>query len=169
MTYPSGETPIQYLDLQGQPAVVSFLAMEYYSLILNRSYAVVVKKNAICGAKVFGAVGSPRNAIGAYLWSDPRNFISRKTLETYNAVDPESTAFLAVDKVNFQIPCASVQGVGFTSRKKMSMGGVPHSGSLFVHLTDGRKREFILLGNQTGEEVERLVLSVCTSAARIPL
>jgi hypothetical protein len=161
------ETPVQFLDLQGQPAIVSFLAMEYYAVILNRSFAVIVTKNTICGAKVFGAVGSPRTAIGAYLWRDPRNFIGRKTLEKYHSVDPESSTFLTISKDNFQIPCSSVKGIGFTSRKKMSMGNVPHSGSLFVHLADGRKKELILLGNQDGEEIERLMLTVCPSASRM--
>lgn len=161
------EKPVEFLDLQGQPVLVSFLAMEYYAVMFNRSFLVIVTKNAICGAKMFGVVGSPRTAIGAYKWRDPRNFINRKTLEKYRSIDPESPAFLNIDKVNFQTPCNNVKGIGFTSRKKSSMGGVPHSGSLFVQLADGRKREFILLGDQDGEEIERLILSACTTASRI--
>lgn len=163
------EGPIEFFDLQGQPTVVSFLAMEYYAMMFNRSFAVMVTKNAICGAKMFGVVGSPRTAIGVYLWRDPRNFINKKTLEKYHSIESESPAFLKIDKVNFQIPCNSVKGIGYTSKKKMSMGGVPHSGSLFVYLVDGRKREFILLGNQDGEEIERLMLSTCHSASKVSI
>ncbi|MBI5297173.1 MAG: hypothetical protein HY869_16980 [Chloroflexi bacterium] len=163
------EKNVEFLDLRGQPAVVSFLAMEYYAVMFNRSFSVIVTKNAICGAKMFGVVGSPRTAIGVYKWRDPRNFINRKTLEKYLSIDPESPAFLKIDKVNFQISCNSVKGIGFTSRKKISMGGVPHSGSLFVQLADGHKREFILLGDQDGKEIERLMLGACITASKMPV
>jgi hypothetical protein len=162
-------TPAEYLDLRGQPAVVSFLAMEYYAGILNRSYALIVTKNTICGAKVLGVVSSPMTASSAYEWKNPRNFISRKTRDKYRSIDPESPAFLNINRSNFQLPGSNIQGIGFTPRKKISMGGVPHSGSLFVQLTNGRKREFILLGNQEGEEIERRMLSACPLASRIPV
>ena len=139
---------VQLLGLQGQPATVAFLAMEYYALILNRSFAVIVTNNVICGAKVFGTVSAPMTPIGIHKWRDPTNFISRKTIEKYHSVDPESPAFLTIDKSNFQIPCSNVKGIGFKSGKLISMGGVPHSGSLFIQVTEGRKRELILLGNQ---------------------
>ena len=163
------ETPVEFLDLQGQPTTVSFLAMEYYAGILNRSYALMVTKNTVCGAKVLGVISSPVTVSGVYKWKDPRNFIAQKTIDKYRSIDPESPAFLNVNKDNFQIPCSSIKGIGFTSRKKMSMGGVSHSGSLFIQLENGRKREFILLGNQKGEEIERLIFSVCPSASRIPV
>jgi hypothetical protein len=163
------ESPDGFLDLRGQPVIVSFLAMEYYAGILNRSYALVVTRNMVCGAKVFGAVSSPMTAGGAYKWEDARNFISRKTVDKYQSIDPESPAFLSIDKNNFQIQYSNIQGIGFTSRRKMSMGGVPHSGSLFVQLTNGRKREFILLGSQDGAEIEKRMLSAYPLASKIPV
>jgi hypothetical protein len=49
----------------------------------------------------------------------------------------------------------------------LSMSGVPHSGSRIIHLADGHKREFILLGDQNGSEIESLILGVCPSAWRL--
>jgi hypothetical protein len=118
---------------------------------------------------MFGTVASPRTAIGVHKWRDPRNFIDRKTREKYQAVDPESPAFLAINKDNFHIPCTEIRGVSFTSRKKLSMGGVPHSGSLFLWLANGHKREFILLGNQDGGNIEMLMIGVCPNATRTPV
>jgi hypothetical protein len=163
------QTSSKFLDLQGQPVIVSFLAMEYHTLILNRSYIVIVTAKTICGAKVFGTVGSPDNGFNAYQWTDPRNFIASKTLEKYHGVDPEAPAFLTISKENFQFPTSSVTAIGFRSRKKFSMGGVPHSGSLFVRIGDNRMREFILLGEQDGALIENLMLNVCVSASRLPV
>jgi hypothetical protein len=161
------ETPAQFLDLQGHPVVVSFLAMEYYGVMFNRSYAVIATKKAVCGAKVFGTVASPRGVLGAFKWRDPRNFIDRKTREKYHSIDPESPAFLQINKDNFQIATDTISAIGFSSKKKLSMGGVPHSGSLIIHLVDGHKRELILLGDQNGPEIERLMLGICASANRV--
>jgi hypothetical protein len=165
----NSEVPAKFLDLQGEYVVVSFLAMEYHTLILNRSFAVMVTRNKICGAKILGTVGATGNALDADEWRDPRKVIDRKTYQKYRFVDPESPSFLKIDKDNFQIPTSSVAAIGFNSRKKLSMGGVPHSGSLFIHVRDGRKREFILLGEQDGTLVESLILGSCVSASRLPV
>ena len=157
-----------YLDLAGKPVEISFLAMEYYALMFNRTFAVVVTRNSIQGAKMFGTVGSPRGGFSAAMWRDPRNFVDPKTRAKYEGVDPESPPFLSIHKDNFRIPCTQVREIRFSSRKKFSMGGIPHSGSLLVTTTDGKKREFILLGQQDGPNIQSRLLALCPTASQAP-
>ncbi len=154
----------EYLDFTGAPVVVSFLAMEYYGLMLNRTYAISATKTMICGAKIFGAVGSPRSGLGIYRWRDPRNFIDRKTEEKYHGVSPESPEFLTVNKDNFQINCSDVVAVAFSGKKKLSMGGIPHSGTLTLGTKGHKPRELILLGDQDGAEIEMKLRGICPGA-----
>jgi hypothetical protein len=155
----------EYLDFTGTPVLVSFLAMEYYGLMMNRTFAISATKSMVCGAKMFGVVGSPRSGLGMYLWRDPRNFIDRKTEEKYRGVSPESTEFLSVNKDNFQINCADVVGIAFSGKKKLSMGGIPHSGTLTLETKGHKPREFILLGDQDGAEIEMKLRSVCPAVS----
>jgi hypothetical protein len=154
----------EYLDFTGAAVAVSFLAMEYFGLMLNRTYAISATKTMICGAKMFGTVGSPRSGLGIYRWRDPRNFIDRKTQDKYRGVSPESREFLAVNKDNFQIRSADVVGIAFSPKKKLSMGGIPHSGTITLALRDHKPREFILLGDQDGAEIEMKLRSICPNA-----
>jgi hypothetical protein len=153
-----------YLNLVGTPATVSFLAMEYYAIIMNRTFAISATKTMISGAKAFGAVGSPRSGLGIYRWRDPRNFIGRKTLDKYKGVNPESPDFPAISKENFQINTVDVLGITFNPKQKLSMGGIPHSGSITLSLKDQKPREFILLGDQDGKEIESKLRSICPNA-----
>ncbi|MCJ7706902.1 MAG: hypothetical protein MUO38_04700 [Anaerolineales bacterium] len=154
----------EYLDFTGASVLVSFLAMEYFGLMLNRTYAISATKTMVCGAKMFGAVGSPRSALGIHRWRDPRNFIDRKTQDKYRGVSPESPEFLAVNKDNFQIYCADIVGIAFSPKKKLSMGGIPHSGTITLEFKDRKPREFILLGDQDGAEIETKLRSICSNA-----
>lgn len=155
----------EYLDFTGAPVLVSFLAMEYYGLMMNRTFAISATKSMVCGAKMFGVVGSPRSGLGMYLWRDPRNFIDRKTQEKYRGVSPESAEFLSVNKDNFQINCADVVGIAFSGKKKLSMGGIPHSGTLTLETKGHKPREFILLGDQDGADIELKLRGVCPGAS----
>lgn len=150
-----------YLDFTGAVVSVGFLAMEYYGLILNRTFAISATNTMVSGAKMFGVVGSPRSALGIYKWQDPRNFIDRKTQDKYRGVSPESPEFLAVNRDNFQINCADIVGIRFSPKKKLSMGGIPHSGTIILSVRDQKPREFILLGDHDGAEIEARLRSVC--------
>lgn len=153
-----------YLNLAGTPAMVSFLAMEYYAIIMNWTFAISATKTMISGAKAFGAVGSPRSGLGIYKWRDPRNFIGRKTSEKYKGINPESPDFLSISKDNFQIRTVNVIGISFSPKQKLSMGGIPHSGSITLSLKEQKPREFILLGDQDGKEIESKLRSICLNA-----
>ena len=163
-------TEIPFVDINGNPIEVFFLAMEYYNLILNRSFAIFVTKNKICGAKVIGVAAAPTRSYSEYahLWRDPRNFITKKTIHQYEGIEPESPEFLKINKANFQINCSDVVEIKFIAKKKTSMGAIPHTGSLFIKTSDGKKREFIILADQDGEDIQNLILRFCYSATIRP-
>ena len=164
----SAEAP--FVDINGNPIEVFFLAMEYYNLILNRSFAVFVTKQMICGAKVIGVAAAPIRSYSNYAlaWHDPRNFITEKTIRQYEGIAPESPGFLAVDKANFQIKCSDVTEIKFIAKKKASMGAIPHTGSLYIKTSDGKKREFIILADQDGEGILHRIMRFCYSVTTNP-
>lgn len=163
---PIKSTAPPYVDLNGKAVRVSFIAMEYYAIILNRSFAVVAGNKMLCGAKAIGLVASPRDGYGIYLWRNPGNFISPKTIAKYQRIDPESAQFLKIDSANFQINYVDITTVRFSAKKKLSMGAITHAGSLYITTNNGKKREFILLGKQDGDDIQSQLLGLCPNATR---
>jgi len=164
----STDTP--YVDINRNPIEAFFIAMEYYNLILNRTYGIFATKQMICGAKIIGVAAAPTNSYGTYalMWRDPRNFIAEKTIRKYEGIDLQKPEFLAVNKANFQIKCSDVAEIKFVAKKKASMGAIPHTGSLFISTSDGKKREFIILADQDGEDIKNRIMRFCYSATTNP-
>ena len=158
-------TEAPYVDLNGNPIEAFFLAMEYYNLILNRTFSIFVTKQMICGAKVIGVAAAPTRSYSNYalMWRDPRNFISQDTIHQYEGIGPESPEFLSVNKANFQIKCSDVTEIKFVEKKNASMGAIPHTGSLYIKTTDGKKRDFIILADQDGEDIQNRISRFCYS------
>jgi len=126
-----------------------FIAMQYYALVLNRTYKVFEADTMLSGAVVNGLVASPLGASDEAL--EPEYWARTPAESLYFELDVSSPAFLKLNLANFQIPWRDIARFDFTSAKKWGMGNVPHSGRLFVRLKSGRSRELILLGSQDGE------------------
>lgn len=128
----------------------SFVAMEYYALILNRTYLISIKDGALCGVICRGLTsveGAP----------DPLTMIVTAKLAVHgNLNDPKSYVDAKRMKrpsgANFSIPLSQISMVKYDPRKKWGMGYYPHDGRVFVEAAGG-KREFIILGNQSGKEI----------------
>ncbi len=132
----------------------SFVAMEYYALILNRTYLISIKDDALCGVVCRGLtsteggddlitqIATRKMAVHGDL-NDPKSYISAERIKRPSGA-------------NFSIPLSGISAVTHDPRKKWGMGHYPHDGRVFVE-AEGRKREFIILGNQSGKEIaERL-------------
>jgi hypothetical protein len=136
----------------------SFVAMEYYALILNRTYIITIKDGALCGVVCRGLTSIESG-------NDPLAKIATRKLAVHGDLnDPKS--YVNVERIrqpnsaNFSIPLSDISLVEHDARKKWGMGYYPHDGRIFVRAV-GKKREFIILGNQSGKEIaERLRMCV---------
>jgi hypothetical protein len=135
----------------GLSVSVAMVAMEYYALILNRTFLIVGHDTTIAGAKVHGihraSLGSPDHR-----FDDPRSFISPGMLSKLVGSFPNNRAFLNQARGNFLVDRHNLTSVTYDERPKPGMGNIPHSGSVVLAF-DGRTREFILLGRQDGPGV----------------
>jgi hypothetical protein len=125
--------------------------MEYYLLILNRSYVVFAFPEGLYGWKFSGPVSS----------LTPKFFAPFDKVTEDPKLLPGSDEFkdMMGEEGSFFIPRTEIASVDFDPTRKWGMGPVPHSGRVYVRLRTGKSREFILLGSQNGEAVSAAVLS----------
>jgi hypothetical protein len=121
--------------------------MQYYWLIVNRTFEVFVTSTMICGARVRGVIASPEGTEPQH--SDPRQYVSPRLRRRYDSVDVEAPKFLGIDRANFQLQRASISAIEYFP-KKWGMGAVPYSGRLVLSSVDF-KCELILMGSQDAE------------------
>jgi hypothetical protein len=129
-----------------------FAAMEYHTLILNRTYKVFVTDQMLCGAKVRGLVASPMSVPVEMF--DPAFWVRTRAARIYDRLDVTSETFLNVSSANFQIKWNEIDRTEYRSGWKWGMGNVAYSGWLTLHLRAGCRRELILLGRQNGEALK---------------
>ena len=126
-----------------------FVAMEYYALILNRTYLVSVGATGIAGKVCRGltAVASG-TGLTRYITSqlavhdnpnDPSSYVSDHSLAHQNNAD-------------FTLKYDDIISVSFNPNKKWGMGPYPHDGRVII-TTPSKEREFIILGNQSGRDI----------------
>lgn len=145
-----------------------FVAMEYYWVMFNRTFLVLLLDDALVGLKVNGLVSveGGNNVItravthtmavqGAL--DNPYSYIKSSYVTKYEQVDVNSPQALALDKDNFRIAYRDITDVAFDARKKGGMGPYPHDGRVLLTTRDGKKRELIILGNQSGEEIQQWI------------
>jgi len=141
------------------PAIRGFLTMEYYFLILNRSFVVFTYPEGLYGWKFSGPVSS----------RTPLFFVPFEDVATDPELLPSTEDFkeLMEESGSFFIARSEIASVDYDPTQKWGMGPVPHSGKLYVRLTTGRSRELILLGSQYGEAARAAVASG-TPIATVP-
>lgn len=135
--------------------ISTFVAMQYYWGILNRSYLIAVTDLYICGARVGGLVAAPH--IPTPEWLRPEFYVSPRLLRRYKGLDVTTPAFLKQDQANFQIPRHTILRID-SHPKKWGMATVPYSGRLVLHTASGKSYEFILLGKQDREAIRERLL-----------
>jgi len=129
-----------------------FAAMEYYALILNRTYKVFVTDQMLVGTTVRGLAISPPVATSSMLNQD--FWVLTQTAERYERIDLTSAKLLQMHSANFQLHWHDIAQTEYRAGRKWGMGNVPHSGRLVLQLRDGRQRELILLGRQNGNNLK---------------
>ena len=147
-----------------------FIAMQYFGLILNRTYIVLLTKDRIIAIKVNGLVSveSGGNILAKELsktmtvkgdLQNPYSYIKSKYLDRVRDLELVDANILAQNKSNFVIHRADIINAYYDPKKKWGMGYYPHDGKVYVATSDGKKKEFIILGNQSGHKVASLILT----------
>ena len=128
----------------------SFIAMEYYAIMLNRTYFLRVDDQKIVGSVCRGLTsvvggGDPitreitsRLAIHGNL-ADPATYVDEATLSRRH-------------RANFSISLSKIRSVTYDPRKKWGMGYYPHDGRVII-VSQEQRREFIVLGEQSGSNI----------------
>ena len=144
--------------------------MQYYALILNRTFLVLLTKDLVIGIKVSGliSVESGGNVLEKELVNkmtvkgdlkNPYSYIKSKYIDKVHDVDLSDTSILKQDQANFVIQRADIKNAYYDPKKKWGMGYYPHDGKVYILTNDGKKREFIILGNQSGHTIANLILA----------
>lgn len=132
-------------------AFTGFVAIEYYGLILNRTFVVFVAPEGLYGWKARGPVTGT--------W--PLYF--QPLVEMLH--DPEwmrnrdAITNLSKRKGGFFIPRSAIVAADIIRKKKWGMGAIPHSGRIRIVMSEGRSREFILLGSVNPDLIQQNILS----------
>jgi hypothetical protein len=148
----------------------SFVAMQYYWLILNRTYLVVFGQKslvAILGRGAISAEGGADPLTRAITKSlavagdlnNPYAYLKASYMDKAKDIDFESDEILAQNKANFRIKYEDIISVSHDPRKKWGMAYYPHDGKVYIETIDGKKIEFIILGAQSGEAIKNMILN----------
>jgi hypothetical protein len=139
-----------------------FVAMEYYWLILNRTFLVLITDDQLIGIKVHGLIGAESSDALANLLpltvdgdlQNPYSYINAKYIEGIKGIDLKSHDFLRANDSNFRINKSDIVETTYDKNKKWGMGHYPHDGKVYVKTRDNKKREFIILGAQSGQDIK---------------
>jgi len=140
---------------------LGFIALEYYALIANRVLAVLLTTRDVLVIKAGGFVMAPAYVSEEWHW--PLYYTSESLLTKYAGIPADSSEILNISRANRRLPLNSIGSVDFVVRRKWGMGSVPYSGRILLS-TLSRRHEFILLGNQSGDEITTQLRSAVFAA-----
>ncbi len=145
-----------------------FIAMQYYRLILNRTYLVILTNNSLVGIVANGLVSAESPDMSANFLvrkliirgdlNNPFSYVKNEYLEKVNWFDLEDDEVLAQNRANFRIRYQDIRSVRYDPKRKWGMGNYPHDGKVYVETATGETMEFIILGNQSGELIKNRIL-----------
>jgi len=141
-----------------------FIAMEYHTLILNRTYLVIITKDFLLGLKVNDAVSveGGHNLLTHAIThamsvrgdlNNPFSYVKNKYLVPLLEEDINLDFILKNNKANFKIYKRDIVSVTYDATKKWCMGNYPNDGKVYIQTADNKKREFIILAQQSGQAI----------------
>lgn len=145
-----------------------FVGMEYYFVILNRTFLVIKTDGYLVGILGNGMVSveggkdiltreiTSNMAIKGDL-SNPYSYLKNKYLDKIANLNLTNGSIIEENKSNFLIKLADIKSVVYNPSKKFGMGPYPHDGRVTIETNDNKKREFIILGNQSGESIANFI------------
>jgi hypothetical protein len=144
------------LSLRSNEPMSGFVAMEYYGLILNRTFAIFVAPNALYGWKARGPVSSDHPG---YYEPYQEMFSDQDLMRDIGAVSDLSKL-----EGGFVIQGSEIASIEASDKSKWGMGRIAHSGRIRIVLTNGKVREFILLGSVSPDVIRDKIVSIQTAS-----
>ncbi len=139
-----------------------FIAMEYYYLIANRIYLILILEDQLIGIKANGLISAPNefsflfNEVSEDL-SNPNSYLNPKYIDKVKNLNLVDGSILKNNKENFIIQKSDIKSAIYNPYKKFGMGPYPHDGRVTIKTISNEKREFIILGNQSGKKIAELI------------
>lgn len=133
-------------------------------LILNRTFLVIKTKGYLIGIQGNGLVSveggkdiltrqiTSNMAIKGDL-TNPYSYLKNKYLEKIADLNLIDGSIIEANKTNFLNKTSDIKSAIYNPSKKFGMGPYPHDGRVTIETYDNKKREFIILGNQSGENI----------------
>ncbi len=134
------------------PGLCNFIAMEYYSGILNRTFRISGFENGIFGVRILQMISNP-GFMSPRLAIDPHFYVNPVMLARYVEMKSDPSCFLHLDKANFCYAMGDISSISIDLTPKWGMGNVRYSGRILIGLKSGMAREFILLGLQDTQAI----------------
>lgn len=148
-----------------------FVAMEYYFLILNRTFLVIKINGYLVGIQGNGLISVEAGAGSDFLTkavvstmavkgdlNNPYSYLKASYLKKIENVSLLAGNLTSLNNTNFIIKISDIKDVKYNPSKKWGMGYYPHDGRVTIQTFDNKKREFIILGNQSGQKIENWIL-----------
>ncbi len=146
-----------------------FVAMEYYFFILNRTFLIVKTQGYLVGIEGNGliSVESGGNILAREIASNmavkgdltnPYSYLKNSYIEKVENVDLLDGSLTKLNNTNFVIKISDIKNAQYNPKKKWGMGYYPHDGRVTIETFDNQKREFIVLGNQSGQKIASWIL-----------
>jgi hypothetical protein len=147
-----------------------FVAMEYYFLILNRTFLIIKTKDYLIGIQGNGLVSveAGDNILAREIVStmaikgdltNPYSYLKNSYLEKIENVDLLDGSLTDLNNTNFVIKTSDIKDAQYNPNKKWGMGYYPHDGRVTIETFDNKKREFIILGDQSGQKITNWILT----------
>jgi hypothetical protein len=125
---------------------IQFFAYQRRRLASGRLFLAVSAPGGLHFLRVGNQLRTDRESRRA---TNPRTYADPIALERYLGMDPANPAMLQLDKSNFHVNHCEIRSVVF--RRDIRFSKFPNSGTIEFHAHRGRKRTFILLGEQNAE------------------
>ncbi len=90
-------------------------------------------------------------------------YVGEKYRRKYGHVDLNSGDLKQISSANFRSALSEVTDVYHDPSKKWGMGQYPHDGKVYIEFGKS-KREFIILGDQSGEKIANALKNRLTSS-----
>ncbi|MGI4870456.1 MAG: hypothetical protein ACRYFX_04670 [Janthinobacterium lividum] len=144
-----------------------FMAVEYYALMMNRTFMVLLTPTHLVGVKVNGMLSveggkdpltrAVTRALAVQDVNNPYAYGRESYLKEVDSLDLNGAEILKKSGGNFRIAYEDIASVKYDSSKKWGMGPYPHDGKIYVTTKAGQKKELIVIGQQDGAAIAQAI------------